>query len=504
MDDATLKNDKKDGTLALKEKKSRSKNSSQNDAGISIISERELSRELGFKEAVSIGLGGTIGGGVFSVLGIAAKLAGPAAILSFVFGGIVGVLIGYSFSKLSLKYQSAGGSYTFAREAFGRTFSGVFGWLLWVGYLASCSLYAYTFGIYFAQMINLLTPAHDLSDIGLLRLVFSLFATLLITLSTVINLVGVKETGKSQNIIVLIKVIILVAFIAITFPAAVKNAKTNLTPFFIDLEGNPSSNILLGIMLAVVGTSILFVAYEGMELIPNATEEIQEPEKNVPRSIYTTIITASIIYILVAFTALGGTSYTEFAGDPEKAEYALAYAAQPVLGAAGFIIITIGALFSTASAYNASLYGSSRLTYVMARESIFPYFFKKVSKKSRVPFVSILFISIITLVMTLSLDLQQIAELASSIFLLLFAIIALASLVLRKKINARFIWPFLGFITSTILFGIFFSRIIMDLIAGDPSAKITIILFPILLVLVTIGSLITMKVQKKSELTSKE
>ncbi|MHA1221109.1 MAG: APC family permease, partial [Candidatus Heimdallarchaeota archaeon] len=443
----------KNGELHL-EKKSDVKVSSYSHGSIEtgIVTERELSRELGFKEAVSIGLGGTIGGGVFSVLGIAAGIAGPAAIISFAIGGILGMFIAYSYSKLALRYPSAGGSYTYAREAFGKKFGGMFGWLLWTGYLASCSLYAYTFGIYFAQIINLMTP-NDLGETGYLRLVFSVFATLLITLSTLINLRGVKETGKSQNIIVLIKLIILVVFIAITIPAGIQGVKDgNFSDFFLDFQGNPTNNVLKGLAMAVVGTSILFVAFEGMELIPNAAEEIREPEKNgtsilfvafegmelipnaaeeirepeknIPRSIYTTVIVATILYLLIAFTALGGTDYKIFVDDPELAEYALAYAAKPILGVAGFVIISIGALFSTASAFNASLYGSSRLTYVMARERIFPRFFQKVSKKSRVPYISILAISGISLVMTLTLKLDQIAKLASSIFLLLFAVVS--------------------------------------------------------------------------------
>ena len=128
------------GQLELKRKKDQSSSYSYGAIETGIVSERELSRELGFKEALSIGLGGTIGGGVFSVLGIAAGFAGPAAILSFAFGGVLALLIGYSYSKLALRYQSAGGSYTYAKEAFGKYFGGAFGWLLWTGYIASCSL----------------------------------------------------------------------------------------------------------------------------------------------------------------------------------------------------------------------------------------------------------------------------------------------------------------------------------------------------------------------------
>jgi amino acid transporter len=329
------------------------------------------------------------------------------------------------------------------------------------------------------------------------KLVSSIFAVVLIALSTLINLVGVKETGKSQNIIVLIKVIILVGFVVITIPAAFRNL-SNLTPFFADAERNPL-DIGTGLAMAVVGTSLLFVAFEGMELIPNASEEIQNPEKNIPRSIYGTVIIATILYLLVAFTALGGTLYTEFAGDPEKAEYALAIAAKPILGQAGFVIVSLGALFSTASAFNASLFGSSRMTYVMAKDRIFPSFFQRVSKKSRVPFISILTISGVTLVLTLTLDLAQIAQLASSIFLLLFATISLSSLVLRKKIKANFVFPLLGFLLALSLLGVFIWHMINQVMQDDKNARITLILLPLLIVLMIIGSVVTIRVQERTK-----
>lgn len=484
------------GQLELKRKEDLSSSFSHGVTETGIVSERELSRELGFKEALSIGLGGTIGGGVFSVLGIAAGFAGPAAILSFAFGGVLALLIGYSYSKLALRYQSAGGSYTYAKEAFGKYFGGAFGWLLWTGYIASCSLYAYTFGAFFAHMVLPEKLLHHAS------LVSAIFAFVLIALSTIINLVGVKETGKSQNIIVLIKVIILVSFVVITIPAVIKNIIdpniTYLKPFFADAEGN-KLDLATGLAMAVVGTSLLFVAFEGMELIPNASEEIQNPEKNIPKSIFGTVIIATIIYLLVAFTAIGGTDYTIFASDPEKAEYALAIAATPILGAAGFIIVSIGALFSTASAFNASLFGSSRMTYVMARDRIFPRFFQTVSKKSRVPFISILTISGVTLVFTLVLDLAQIAQLASSIFLILFAIISLSSLVLRKKIKANFIIPLLGFVMALSLLGIFIWHLINQVKIGDTNARLTLILLPVLIVVMIIGSIITIKLQERSK-----
>ncbi|MBD3192490.1 MAG: amino acid permease, partial [Candidatus Heimdallarchaeota archaeon] len=247
------------------------------DVGLS--SAKKMTRTMGFKEVVSIGLGGTIGGGVFSVLGIVAGFAGPAAILSFLLGGIFSVFLGYSYTKLALKYPSAGGSFSFCEAAFGKYLGGFFGWLLSLGYLASCSLYAYTFGKYFAELVWSEAP------VWAFKLLQSVFTVILIAAATGVNIVGTKESGLSQMIFVAIKIVILLVFIGVTLPRAFTHASENLVPFFPEDSG-AQDNFFIAFSLIIVGLSNLFVAFQGLELIPNTAEEIVKPKKNIPRSVY--------------------------------------------------------------------------------------------------------------------------------------------------------------------------------------------------------------------------
>jgi amino acid transporter len=464
---------------------------------IGLNAKKRMTRTISFAEAVSIGLGGTIGGGVFSVLGVVAGFAGPAAILSFLLGGIFSVFLGYSYTKLSLKYPSAGGSFSFCEVAFGKKIGGFFGWLLTLGYLMSCSLYAYTFGSYFAELILPEDPAW-----WLMKLLQCIFSVVLIAAAAVVNLIGTKETGLSQLIFVGIKLLILVIFIGVTIYPAITNASENLVPFFPEDSG-ALDNFFIAFSLIMVGLSNLFVAFQGLELIPNTSEEIVRPKKNIPRSIYGTIIITTIIYLFVSFCTLAGTNYTNFTGEnADKAEFALAIAAEPILGYAGIILISLGALFSTASAFNASLYGSSRVVYVMARENVFISIFKKLSRKARVPFISILTISGLTAVLTVSLNLQQIAQLAGLIFISMFAAVSLASFLLRKEINANWVMPMIGFVLSVVGLGInIWYQISQYIEEGSFQNLLPLILFPVVILLAFLGSFLSIKYNQEQEKT---
>lgn len=456
---------------------------------------KKMTRTMGFKEAVSIGLGGMIGGGVFSLLGVVAGFAGPAAILSFLLGGIFCIFLGYCYMKLALKYPSAGGSFSFCKAAFGEYLGGFFGWLLSIGYLTVCSLYVYTFGSYFVHSI-----LPEGSAPWLIKLLQSVFSVLLVAAATTVNLIGAKEAGLSQLIIVAVKVIILVVFIGITLPRAITHASENLVPFFPEGSG-ALDNAFIGISLIFVGLSNLLSAFQGLELIPNTSEEIKKPEENISKSIYATIIVSTVIYLFVSFCTLAGTSYLNFTGEnADQAEFALAIAAEPVIGQAGFILIAFGALFSTASAFNASLYGSSRVIYVMARDGVIMTIFKKLSRKARVPFVSIITISAFTAILSIALNLQQIAQLGGLIFISMFAAVCFACFRLRKKVEANWVLPMLGFILSLVSLGVNIwyqiSQVIED---GSIGNLIALISFPIVVLIAFLGSFLTIKLTTEKE-----
>jgi len=380
---------------------------------------QQKKEQLGLKELVAMGVGGMVGGGIFSVLGLSVGLAGHAAPVAFVLGGIIALLTGWSYVRLGLSFRSDGGSFTYLEHTFRQpNIAALGGWMLLSGYIGTMALYAYTFGVYGAVMLG--DSAHGSPMQHLLE-----SGVLLVFLG--VNLYGVKAAGHTEDIIVLVKILILSLF-AITGLFYIK--PDHLLPVFNQGE----SGVLMG-------AALIFVAYEGFELIPNAVNEMENPERILPRAIMLSILITIVIYILVSLVAVGNLLPAEIV---KYKEYALAVAAKPFLGHAGFVLIGIGALLSTASAINATLFGTARLGKVMAEDKALPRAFSIRERTRDIPWVSLCIISSVTLVFVNLGDLTIISSFASSTFLLIFFSINYASFCLRKKIKISTIVPMTG------------------------------------------------------------
>jgi amino acid transporter len=379
--------------------------------------------KLGLKELVAMGVGGMVGGGVFSVLFLSVALSGHAAPIAFTLGGLIAFLTGFSYTKLGLTYHSDGGSFTYLEHAFKhRNISGIGGWLLLTGYVGTLALYAYTFGVYGAAMFGQNMHVHGMQH---------LLGSLILLLFLGVNLYGVKAAGKSEDVIVMVKVLILSLF-AVVGLFYVK--ADHLLPVFN-----------LGKTGVLMGAALIFVAYEGFELIPNAVNEMENPHRDLGRGILISIVITVAIYILVSLVAVGNLLPQEIS---RYKEYALAVAARPFLGKSGFILIGLGALLSTASAINATLFGTARLGMVMAQESELPRVFCHRERTKDIPYVSLIFITALTLLFVNTTDLTIISSFASSTFLLIFAAINLSAIRLRARIGINMIIPLIGLVLS--------------------------------------------------------
>ncbi len=375
--------------------------------------------KLGLKELIAMGVGGMVGGGIFSVLGLSANLSGHAAPIAFALGGIIALLTGWSYSKLGLYYKSAGGSFTYLEKAFNnQSIAALGGWLLIVGYIGTLSLYAYTFGVYGSGIFG--NNAHSIALHHLLE-----SGIILVFLG--INLYGVKAAGHTEDVIVIVKVVILSLFAVVGL-------------FYIK-EDHVFPIFDKGAMGVLMGAALIFVAYEGFELIPNAINETKNPQSNIPKGIMYSIIITIAIYILVSFVAVGNLTPQEIL---KYKESALAIAAKPFLGNAGFMLISLGAVLSTASAINATLFGTARLGKVMANEKALPKLFSMRERTKDIPWASLTIISAITILFVNIGDLTVISSFSSSSFLLIFASINLSSLRVRKEINISIFAPFTG------------------------------------------------------------
>jgi len=380
--------------------------------------------KLSLTELIAIGVGGMVGGGIFSVLGLSASVAGHAAPLAFAFGGAIALFTGYAYTRLGLHFRSDGGSFTYLEQAFRqRNIAGIGGWLLLVGYIGTMGLYAYTFGVYGSAMLGdrLNTP-----------LMHHFLASLVLLIFLGINLYGVKASGTTELILVVVKVAIL-GFFGVAGLLTIK--ANHLLPL-----------LNKGIGGLVMGAALIFVAYEGFELIPNAVNEMEDPERNLGKAIFVSIMITLIIYIFVALVAVGNLTPEEI---NKYKEYALAVAAEPALGEFGFLLIGLGALLSTSSAINATMFGTARLGMVMAQEEELPKAFSYTARTKPIPWVSLLIITAVTLVFVNIADLTIISSFASSTFLLIFIAINLSALRLRRTIHAKAWIPALGLILAS-------------------------------------------------------
>ncbi len=381
-----------------------------------------MKRSIGLLGAVSIGIGGMVGGGIFAVLGEAVSLAHGATEVAFFIAGAVALLTAYSYAKLSVAYQSEGGTVTFIDKAFGdNILSGSVNLMLWLSYLVTISLYATAFASYGETFFT-----HKSIYLHHELIIFA------IIIPAIINLISASFVGKSETIIVGIKISILILVIV----AGISYVDTaRLSP----AKWGSSFSIIAGGM-------IIFVAYEGFELIANSAEDIINPIKNLPRAFYISVIGVVILYILISIITVGDVPELELL---KAKDYALAFAAKPSLGHIGFVLVALAALLSTFSAINATIYGNARLGYIIAKYGNLPRSLMDESKSEKVPFMGILWTTIFSLILANSINLSEISIISSAGFLLIFFIVNISAYKLKDEIKAN---KYLLILSSTFTF----------------------------------------------------
>ncbi len=386
-----------------------------------------LSRSLSLFTITMIGVGAMIGAGIFVLTGIAAGVAGPALVLAFALNGLVALLTASAYAELGSAFPEAGGGYLWVKEGLGGGNGFLAGWMSWFAHAVAGSLYALAFGRFTVELMDMA----GLPDYG-----FSihertlLFMTIIIILFTYINYRGASETGTVGNIITITKIIILGLFIIFGILAMLR---TDAWHERFTTEFLP--NGFLGVLMAM---GLTFIAFEGYEIIAQSGEEVINPQRNVPRAIFFSILIAVSIYILVSITAIGATTppsgmkVWEYLA--EKKEIAVVEVAQQTfpLGI-GAIILLFSGLVSTMSALNATTYSSSRVSFAMGRVRNLPHFFSKIHPDRHTPYIAVLLSGALMLLMAWSLPIEEVAAAADVMFLLLFLQVNVAVMTLRHK-----------------------------------------------------------------------
>jgi amino acid transporter len=354
---------------------------------------------MGFWEVVAIGIGGMVGGGIFAVLGLSVQLTGGGAPLAFLLGGSVALITAYSYARLSVTYPSQGGTVEFVSRAFGRGLAtGSLNVLLWISYIVMLALYAYAFAQYGAPLLGAESSA----------LTHHLLLSGVILALAALNAAGATVVGDAELWIVGIKVTILVLFAAAGLRAL---APQRLAP------ATWAAPLPL-----IAGGMLVFLAYEGFELIANTAADVTDGRRTLPRAYFTAVGIVAVLYVAVATATVGNLPVDRIVA---ARDYALAEAARPVLGGAGFALIAVAAVLSTASAINATLYGAARVSYTIAKEGELPAVFER--RVWNRPVEGLALTAGTTLVVANLLDLSSIATMGSAGFLVIFAVVNAAN-----------------------------------------------------------------------------
>ncbi|RXK51784.1 amino acid permease [Halorientalis pallida] len=409
------------------------------------MSDQELAKDLGPLAALTIGVGTMIGAGIFVLPGDAIQTSGSLAVVAFLIGGGIALLTALSASELGTAMPKSGGAYYYVNHALGPLFGSIAGWANWLGLAFASAFYMVGFGEYIAAIAGLgskvaLGPL-AVDTVPLLAVIGGLF---FIT----VNYVGAKETGRLQNVIVVILVAILTVF---TIAGALRADPANL----------PEAS---GYGPMMVTTGIIFVSYLGFVQITSVAEEIKDPGRNLPRAVIGSVVLVTAIYALVLIAMSAAVEQGFIAAEQAAGNIVVVSAASELLGPLGAVAMLFGGLLATASSANASILASSRINFAMGRDRLITPALNDIHDRFATPYRSIAVTGALIVVFIVGSSLVgddaivSLSSTASFLHLVIYGLLNLALIVMRTADPADYepdyivpLYPFtpiLGAITS--------------------------------------------------------
>lgn len=359
----------------------------------------ELRRELGFWDALTIGAGTMIGAGIFLLAGVALEMSGPAAIFAYLLSGIVCMITASSAAELATGMPTSGGDYFFVSRSLGPAFGAISGVGIWLSLTFAIAFYLYGMGEYLSQFLPV--TAFWGAFIGGVLL-------------TILNVVGAKESGRTQVVIVLTLFAILGGFSVL---GVFEIDTANLNPFFP-----------FGTEPIFGTTALVFVSFLGFVKIAAVAEEIKDPSKNLPRALIGSVALVTVLYVVILLV-VGGIFTQETIGSVRDP---LTAAARQMLGNPGVVLIVIAGLLATISSANASILASSRINLAMARDRMVPKWLSEIHEKLLTPYRAIVLTGILALLFLLIDSLENLAKVASVLQLYSYAALNIGCIVLRS------------------------------------------------------------------------
>lgn len=389
--------------------------------------EFRLKRTLSWWHLVALGVGGIVGTGIYTLVGVGANLAGPAVILSFLIAGVICACAALAYAEVATLIPAAGSAYTYSYVALGQIAAWIVGWSLileyslvvsavavgWSGYASGFLLslgiklpMTLTVGPYGGGMVNL--PA-----ITIIAVVTALLAA------------GTRESATLNSLLVAIKIAALLIFVAAVLPHFRSAAYHPFMPYGFAAH-TASDGTTRGVMAAA---AIIFFAFYGFDAISTAGEEARNPSRDLPIGIIGSLVICTLIYVAVAASAVGALPFTQYAQSSEPLAFILRSLGQDRVAA----IIGAAAIIALPTVILAFLYGQSRILFVMARDGFIPISLARVSPRSGAPIRITIVTAIIVAVLAGVTPLEKIAALANAGTLLAFIAVAICMMVLRFR-----------------------------------------------------------------------
>lgn len=398
----------------------------------------ELVRSLSLLDITMVGIAAMIGGSIFILVGPAMSEAGPALLVAFVFCGVISFFTALTYAELGSAFPEAGGGFRWVKEGLPRPNAFLSGWTAWFAHMIAGSLYAVSFGSFFGTLLTNIGLSSEYAGVTLEKII----AIISIIIFTYVNYRGVSITGKVGNGLTFVQLALIVVLITAGLFAIGFTNPTWVTNF--------QDFLPKGVVGLVLGMGIMYIAFEGYEIIVQAGEEVRNPKRNIPKAIFIALGAVTALYIVFTFAVLGGLNSSaigndawEFIGDYH--ELGIVQAANFLLPF-GTIIVLVGGLVSTVAALSATTFSSSRVSFAMGRQYNLPYIFSSIHPKYHTPHFATVVSGFVMLVMALWLPIEQLALAAGVLFLFLFTQVNWAGITIRRlygnKLDYGFKTPF--------------------------------------------------------------
>ena len=422
-----------------------------------------MTRALGPYNLIALGIGAIIGTGIFVLTGsAAAQYAGPAIVLAFVVAGIGCCFAGLCYSEFAAMIPIAGSAYTYGYATLGELFAWIIGWDLVLEYALAATTVAIGWSGYVVSLLNslgiamppqLTAPAGQtvqLADGGTVTALFNLPAVVITLLVTTLLVVGIRESARVNNIIVVIKVAVVLAVIVLCVG---KINPANWQPF---IPANEGIREAFGVSGIIAGAGVVFFAYIGFDAVSTAAQEARNPQRDMPIGILGSLLICTVLYMIVSAIATGVVPYRELNVPDPIAKVA------DVAGLGWFAgLIKIGAIAGLSSVILVQMMGQTRVFYSMSRDGLLPKWVNTIHPRFRTPWITTIVVGIAVTIPAGFLTVSEAAHLVSIGTLLAFAIVSAGVIVLRIRepnLHRPFKTPLVWFVAPM---GVFSSLYLM-------------------------------------------